>query len=411
MSDSDLAARQRVDPKRETRMMVAIGLMSGTSMDGIDVALIRTNGEKRVERGPSRSYPYESAIRREIREALDVAKQIVKRGDRPGNLREVEAHITALHAVAVEKFIAEHGLRLSDIDLLGFHGQTVLHRPNRGLSVQLGDGQKLADLTGLPVVYGLRQNDLRHGGEGAPLAPAYHRALCHGLPESHTGLWPIAFVNIGGIANITWIGGDGAMLAFDTGPGNALIDQWVSVHAGIPYDQNGLIAAEGFVDSGLAETYLSSAYFAAPPPKSLDRNDFLPPEPGLASLEDGARTLAHVTARSVLKALEHVPEPPKLWILTGGGAHNPIILQEFAEALADTAIPAARAATIAIAEEVGFDSDSMEAEAWAFLAVRAFQRRKISWPGTTGVRKAVTGGEMAAPKQPRAEANKGETSW
>jgi anhydro-N-acetylmuramic acid kinase len=383
---------------QKNQMLVAIGLMSGTSMDAIDVALVRTNGKRRVERGPFHSYPYDSSVRKQFLEALEIAREIRKHDERPKRLAEIESHITELHGHAVEKFLTSNNLRLSDVDIIGFHGQTVLHKPESRLTVQLGDGQELARMTGLPVIYDLRQNDIKHGGQGAPLVPVYHRALSGNLPAEHADKWPKAFVNIGGIANITWIDAEGNMVAFDTGPGNALIDQWVTMHAGIPYDQDGLISAEGRVIDSLAGQYLDLDYFSKSVPKSLDRNDFLPPEPERASLEDGARTLAHVTAAGIFKAVEHLAEPPALWIFCGGGAHNPTILQEFSKLIEAGGNTAVMDQKILTADQLGLNGDAIEAEAWAYLAVRSLRKLKITWPGTTGTAKAVSGGVLALPK-------------
>ncbi|HSO47262.1 MAG TPA: anhydro-N-acetylmuramic acid kinase [Rhizobiaceae bacterium] len=381
----------------EKKRWSAIGLMSGTSMDGIDVALLVTNGKTRVERGPGASYPYEAAFRRKLAAALETAKAIEKRTDRPGDLADLEREIATRHAEAVKRFLDENHLRLSDIDVVGFHGQTVLHRPAQGVTVQLGDAKLLAAETGLPVVHDLRAADMELGGQGAPLVPVYHRALAENLPKALSDLWPVAFVNIGGIANISWISREGEMIAFDTGPGNALIDQWVAAKGGIPYDQGGAIAAEGSVDAALAGRYLSESFFQQPAPKSLDRNDFLPPAPDAATLEDGAMTLAHVTAASILKAFEHVPEAPRVVIICGGGRNNRAIMGELARLLQELPRERDDAVQLLAAEEAGFDGDSMEAEAWAYLAVRSLRGLKITWPGTTGVSKGATGGLVAYP--------------
>jgi anhydro-N-acetylmuramic acid kinase len=208
---------------------------------------------------------------------------------------------------------------------------------------------------------------------------------------------PVAFVNIGGIANITWVGNDGSLVAFDTGPGNALIDQWVTAHAGIPYDPQGTVAAEGAVLMPLAQRYLADDFFSRNAPKSLDRNDFLPPEPEEVSLEDGARTLAYVTAASIWKAAEHVPQAPNAWVICGGGRRNQIIMQDLVGLARENARQGGQPAQVILAEEAGFDGDAMEAEAWAYLAVRSLRELEITWPSTTGCREAVTGGQLALP--------------
>ena len=379
-------------------MHVAIGLMSGTSMDGIDVALLRTNGKNRIEHGPSAAYPYKAKMRRKIASALEQAQQITERSERPGKLGSLEKEITERHAEAVTGFLAENKLRLSDIDLIGFHGQTVLHRPVEGITVQLGDCQMLADETGLPVVGDLRANDMANGGQGAPLVPVYHRALARNLPAEYADRWPIAFINIGGIANISWISKEGGLVAFDTGPGNALIDQWVQDQAGIPFDQGAAIASEGHVIHTIAEEYLASPYFTQPGPKSLDRNDFAPLAADRASLEDGARTLAYVTAASIAKALQHLPERPRLYVLCGGGSRNPAIVKDLRVLLGTkNENDGEGEPRVILATDAGFDGDMIEAEAWAYLAVRAARGLKITWPHTTGVHKPISGGRIFEP--------------
>ena len=370
----------------------AIGLMSGTSMDGIDLAELVTDGEGRVERVAFHAVPYEASFRRRLEGSLATAAAMTARDERPGDLGELEREITLRHAAAVEAFLDKSGCKKADIDVIGFHGQTVLHRPQAGFTVQLGDGQLLADTLGIDVVHDMRANDMVHGGQGAPLVPAYHRALAESLPESHRDERPVAFVNIGGIANITFVGADGELVAFDCGPGNTLIDQWVAANAGIPYDAGGAIASEGRVLPALAARYLSHPFFTAETRLSLDRGDFRAPEAGAASLEDGARTLAYVTASAIAASQRHLPEKPKLWILTGGGRLNRMIV-------ADLTVATRHSGEVVIADELGLNGDAMEAEAWAYLAVRSLKGLPLTFPGTTGVREPVTGGILSRPRQ------------
>ncbi|MGJ8570797.1 MAG: anhydro-N-acetylmuramic acid kinase [Hoeflea sp.] len=366
----------------------AIGLMSGTSMDGIDLAMIETDGDGAVQRGASSFASYDAQFRKRLERALETAKAIEVRSDRPGDLAELEAELTDRHAAAVEDFLAREGLSASEVEVIGFHGQTVLHRPSQALTVQLGDGERLAKRLGIDVVYDLRANDMRLGGQGAPLVPAYHRALAAGLESEWAQETPVIFVNIGGISNITYVSADADLRAFDSGPGNTLIDQWVKHHAGIPYDSGGAIASEGRVLSGLANRYLSSPFFSAKERLSLDRNDFKVPGDEEASLEDGARTLAFVTAAAIAKAQAHLPEKAKLWILTGGGRHNRMIVEDLTVATRHTG-------RVILAEEAGLNGDSMEAEAWAWLAVRSLAGLPLTYPGTTGVKEPATGGVLA----------------
>jgi len=367
-------------------LKTAIGLMSGTSMDGIDVALLKTDGLQMVERGPCAFFPYNTKTISLIKEALEHAKECDSRDDRPRNMASTETVITELHANAVIKFLAANEISPDEIDVLGFHGQTVLHRPEKAITIQLGDGKALAKATGIDTVYDMRSNDMQHGGQGAPLVPVYHNALAKNLPDEFKKL-PVVFVNIGGISNITYIGE--RLIAFDTGPGNTLIDQWVQKHAGIPYDQGGMIANEGGVKMLLAEKYLKNQYFDSPLPKSLDRSDFLPPDEDEAGVEDGARTLAYVTAAAITKSVDHLPGTPKLWIVCGGGRNNPHIMNDLANLAAE------QHSRVIAAEEAGFDGDAMEAECWAYLAVRNLQNLPLTFPETTGVREAVTGGILA----------------
>jgi anhydro-N-acetylmuramic acid kinase len=373
-------------------LKTAIGLMSGTSMDGIDVALVRTDGEAVVERGTFLSVPYEPAFRDRLKQALEDAKSIKHRDERPGDLSRIERDLTLRHAEAVALFLRQQQLKPEQIDLIGFHGQTVLHRPDEALTVQLGDGPLLASETGIDTVYDMRANDMLYGGQGAPLVPVYHQALAHQIPADD---WPVCFVNIGGISNLTFLDRDGAIIGFDSGPGNTLIDQWVETHAGIPYDDGGRIASEGEVILALAERYLDNPFFTAKTRRSLDRNDFRPPEGHEAELSDGARTLAYVSAAAILKSAGHLPVLPKTFVICGGGRLNRTIMSDLAD------LAGKRGARVLTAEQAGFDGDAMEAEAWAYLAVRSVRGLPLTFPRTTGVREPVSGGVLAAVPQDR----------
>jgi anhydro-N-acetylmuramic acid kinase len=353
--------------------------MSGTSLDGIDVALIRTDGEAIVERGPSETYAYTTEQRSVLRAALEDAKALERRADRPSGLAKAEAALTDWHMRAIESFLKANP---ATIDVVGFHGQTVIHRPEIKLTVQLGDGEALARKLGLPVIYDLRAADVAAGGQGAPFVPVYHRALAAALPER-----PIAFVNIGGVANITWIGPQGEMIAFDTGPGNALLDDWALKHTGVARDNEGALAARGVPDALTVEQFLSHPFFALPPPKSLDRNDFERASLGNLSPQDGAATLVEVTVQTIAKSVDWLPEAPQAWIVCGGGRHNPIIMKALRNRLPN----------VQPAEAYGFNGDSVEAEAWAYMAVRSLNKLPLSFPMTTKVSKPMTGGVLALP--------------
>ena len=252
------------------------------------------------------------------------------------------------------------------------------------MTAQLGLGDLLADLTRCPVVYDLRAADADAGGQGAPLVPVYHRALTANLPQR-----PLAIVNIGGVANVTWIGRDDRLIAFDTGPGNALIDDWMMQKDGRAFDRDGLAAAKGSVHHAIVHDYLNHPFFAQPPPKSLDRNAFSLAAVDSLSLADGAATLAALTAASIAKAREHMPQEPELWIISGGGRRNKTLMKQLAGIVECAVVPA---------EAAGLDGDSLEAEAWAYLAVRSLRRLPITFPGTTGVPQPLTGGVLAKPK-------------
>ena len=316
------------------KMVRAIGLMSGTSMDGIDVALIETDGEETVGRGPSQTIAYDTAFRGHLAKAIVEARGLHDRKARTPHLTQVERELTERHAAAVEQFLRAQGLAAGDIDIIGFHGHTVLHAPQRQLTVQLGDGPLLARRTGIDVVYDLRAADCAAGGQGAPLAPVYHRALADHLPER-----PLAVVNIGGVANVTWIGPDGTLIAFDTGPGNALIDDWMGRHGGRTLDEDGKMAAGGIVNEDSSTALLTHNYFGALPPKSLDRQTFSLDAVATLSPEDGAATLTAFTATAIARAREHFLEEPQLWVISGGGRRNRTLMSMIAERVESAVAP------------------------------------------------------------------------
>jgi anhydro-N-acetylmuramic acid kinase len=356
------------------KLVNAVGAMSGTSLDGIDVALIATDGEGVVERRAFASVPYDAAFRDRLRRALAEAAGLEERTARPGILADVERELTDLHADAIRGFLEDTGLGPGDVDLVAFHGQTVLHAPERRLTVQLGNGPRLARALGLRVVYDLRAADAAAGGQGAPLAPVYHRALVRGI-----GGEAMAVLNIGA---------DGELLAFDTGPGNALLDDWMLRTTGTAIDRGGACAASGRVDNAALATLMNHAYFSAPPPKSLDRNAFDVSALAGLLLADGAATLVAFTAEAVARAAVFAPEPPRRWIVTGGGRHNRAMM---------AALAARLGGTVGTAEMAGFDGDAVEAEAWAYLGVRCLKGLAITFPGTTGVGEALTGGVVVTP--------------
>ncbi len=367
----------------------AIGLMSGTSMDGIDIALLTTDGENWIERGASASVEYSDSFRARLKVGLVDARAIHDRTERPGVLRQLERDLTLLHAVAVNDFLHEQGLKPHEIDVIGFHGQTVLHRPEQGLTVQIGDGALLAREIGVPVVHDMRAEDMRHGGEGAPLIPAYHAALAANLP---LGLKrPAVFVNIGGISNLTYVSEDGALVAYDSGPGNMLIDQWMELYGHGRFDAGGAMAMSGSVNRNIACRYLEHEFFKGNRRRSLDRGDFVIPAKDELSLADGARTLAFVSAAAILKSASHLPASPCVYIVSGGGRKNGALMDEL------TALAEREGARVIDADNAGFNGDAMEAEAWAYLAVRSLCGLPLTYPSTTGCDRPVSGGVLVKP--------------
>jgi anhydro-N-acetylmuramic acid kinase len=370
--------------------MRAIGLMSGTSMDGIDVAVIETDGEAVTWFGPSALHFYQDEEVALLRRAMEAAIGLRARDERPPLIAEAEATSTALHASAVNTFLTANSIDRRSIDVVGFHGQTVLHRPAEKLTVQIGDGARLASETGLPVVYDLRAADVAAGGQGAPLVPVFHRALARSLSRPH----PIAVLNLGGVANITFIDGEADPIACDTGPANALIDDFMRSRNGATRDEQGRAAAAGTVDTAAIARLLAHPFFAQPCPKSLDRNDFrdwVGAHAGLGtkSIEDGAATLTALTAASVARVVAILPRAPKSWIVAGGGARNPTLLRMLAEELAG--------ATVETADQVGWSADALEAQAFAFLAVRSLKGLPLTFPTSTGVPHPMHGGVLARP--------------
>ncbi len=348
-------------------MWRALGLMSGTSLDGIDVAVIETDGEDRVVPGPWLTIPYEETFRERLRSVLGGL----------GPVEEVEAELTRLHAEAARQFLARHQSTI--VDIVGFHGHTILHRPAERRTWQLGDGALLARLLGLDVIGDFRSVDVAAGGEGAPLAPLFHAALARALPK------PLAVLNIGGVANVTWIGKAAEILAFDTGPGNALIDDWVRRRTGAAADIDGVLARAGRPSELDVARLLTSPFFDRPPPKSLDRDDFQEIVPENLSLEDGAATLTEVTAAAAAAAVRHFPAPAREWLVSGGGRRNPALMEALRRRLGTVVRPV---------EAVGWEGDALEAQAFAYLAVRSIRGLPLSLPSTTGVARPMPGGRL-----------------
>jgi anhydro-N-acetylmuramic acid kinase len=355
-------------------MVLALGLMSGTSCDGIDAALVTTDGRGRVERGAALTEAYPEDFRQRLRGVL---------GGR-GPVDTVAEELTRRHAELVRQLLAEARIAPRDVAVIGFHGQTVLHEPEKGRTWQIGDGALLARLTGIDTVSDFRSADVAAGGQGAPFVPLYHQALVASsvppLPR------PLAVLNVGGVANVSWIGqGEDALIAFDTGPGNALLDDWALRHTGRAIDEDGRLAAAGRVDEAALARLLDNPYFRRPAPKSLDRDAFaLTPLAGL-SPADGAATLVAFTAASVGLAHDLLPAPPRRWLVGGGGRRNPVLMAAFRARFGVPVEPV---------ESAGWDGDALEAQAFAYLAVRSLAGLPLSLPTTTGVARPMTGGKL-----------------
>ncbi len=352
-------------------MMRAIGLMSGTSLDGVDAAIIETDGEHTLHTGTSLTFPYAPEFRAVLRGILEGK----------GDAQAIERQLTSIHVEAVNTVLRQANLQAKDINVIGFHGQTIVHRPSEGITWQIGDGSLLAEKTGIDVVCDFRRRDMAAGGQGAPLVPIYHVVATHGHEK------PIAIINLGGVANITWIGPNAPadMLAFDTGPGNALLDDWMITHTGQAYDADGLLSAQGKIHQPTLKAFLADSYFTQIPPKSLDRNHFKRYVDNSLTPEDGAATLVAFTVESIAMAAQHFPSPAKYIYVAGGGRHNSHLMEHLSLRLQ---------APVASIDVLNIDGDALEAQAFGYLAVRSVQGKPLSFPGTTGVKYPVTGGAL-----------------
>lgn len=365
-------------------MNYVIGLMSGTSLDGVDAALIRTDGTRISEFGVGETRAYDASERAVLQAAVDAALAWNFQGDAP-DFSAAEAVLTTSHAELVEAVIASSGLQTRQINLVGFHGQTVLHRApagrQRGRTLQLGDGAALAERLGIDVVYDFRSADIEAGGQGAPLAPLYHAAR---VTQDALDL-PLAVVNLGGVANVTWLAPDSDPIAFDTGPANGLIDAWCQQRIGASHDHDGALAAGGKIDAMALKVLMKHPFFAKAPPKSLDRWDFsLDPVQHLGDA-DGAATLTAFTARTVAAAIDQLGQPGRI-LATGGGRHNPVLMRMMGAAMGVRPEPV---------EAVGWRGDLLEAEAFAWLTARVSAGLPTSIPSTTGVSRPTCGGRIA----------------
>ncbi|WP_095589175.1 anhydro-N-acetylmuramic acid kinase [Actibacterium ureilyticum] len=357
----------------------ALGAMSGTSLDGVDAALLQTDGDRILAFGETGYRPYDADQQAVLRAAL---------GARPGAARADAAArvVEDVHAALLSEFPAAQ--------LVGFHGQTLFHDPDNGLTFQAGDGQILAEVLDRPVVWDFRSTDVRLGGQGAPLAPFYHHACARFIGATE----PLVFLNLGGVGNLTWVDpriaapdAPGALLAFDTGPANAPINDLMQDRLGQPFDAGGAVARQGTVAEGALELFLDEGYFLKLPPKSLDRDDFKVMLDLVRELSDAdaAATMCAMAASAVMRGMEHCPEPPARVLVTGGGRKNPVLMQMLAAGLDCPVVPI---------KEAGLDGDMLEAQAFAYLAVRVARGLPTSAPGTTGVATPVGGGQISRPQ-------------
>ena len=355
-----------------------LGLMSGTSLDGIDIAALETDGKAHIKLLRDGFVPYQEETRSLLRTLLDEAadwptEKMSHRAKWPTELMAAEKAVTQAHSEAVQAFLGD-----GEVSLVGFHGQTISHRPDEGFTLQIGDGQALATALQCDVVGQFRLADMAGGGQGAPLAPLYHAVLA-GSDR------PLAVLNLGGVGNLTWLGADDAILAFDTGPANALLDDWVKQKTGAPYDKDGALARHGTVDEVALATLMAHPFFDTKPPKSLDRLSFDGAAVLALSDADGAATLTAFSAEAVARGLVHCPELPSKVIMCGGGRHN--------KALSGM-LRARTQIEFIDCDALGWHGDSLEAQAFAWLAMRSVRKMPLSRPETTGVSEPVSGGVL-----------------
>lgn len=346
----------------------AIGLMSGTSLDGvIDVALLETDGHDYVKPLKYYEHPYDISIR-------DTVRACFGKVERDEAVDEAERLVTDAHIAAVQALV-------ENVDVIGFHGQTITHKPEDRFTWQIGDGARLARETGIDVVADMRQADIQAGGQGAPLLPLYHRAMMADVQK------PVMILNLGGVANITYIGADEGLIAFDCGPANALMDDFMRERRGKPFDKGGVLAAQGHVQGNIINKFQNDSFFDVPPPKSLDRNHWNRDCVRYASDADGMATLLEMTIEGVVRALDHLPDLPVTIYAAGGGRHNGYLLNCLQERLGIEVMPI---------DALGWNGDATEAEGFAYLAVRSLQGSPLTLPSTTGVSEALTGGILYA---------------
>jgi len=358
------------------KIYTALGLMSGTSMDGVDASIIESDGDKEFSIKIDDYFEYEDELRQKLinlRDKISVVEDLKANSD---EIKSLEREITLFHANVVNKILETSKI---EIDFLGFHGQTIFHAPKNKITKQLGDGNMLSQLTRKLVVYDFRQNDLKNNGQGAPLAPIYHYLLVKNFKKKGIIKLPIIILNIGGIANITSINENFKMKSMDIGPGNCLIDKWIMANSNKNFDKNGDIARSGKIDKFILEQTIDNFYCNIDSEKrSLDINDFdISFAKGL-SLEDGAATITELTADVISKKLSD-----KDIYVCGGGRKNKYLMD---------LIQSKIKSKILQIDKLGLDGSFIESQAFAYLAIRSYLKLPISFPETTGCNEPCTGG-------------------
>ena len=365
-------------------LITAIGLMSGTSCDGIDASIIKSDGEDVLDLIGDNFIPYEDKTKHKIRKLKDKIDKAIDLKVNKLEIISAEKEITLLHLRSINLLLEKLKIKKSEIDLVGLHGHTIFHNFLNKKTMQLGDGKILSKLTGLNVIYDFRKNDLKNGGQGAPLVPVFHKLLKKKLQLKS----PVVFVNIGGISNLTYLDDNNEMISFDSGPGNFLIDRLLQLKSNgkVQFDKDGDIAMKGYVDKNILESYLNDPYYDMLPPKSLDVNDFNLSSVRGISIENSITTLSELTSQTIANSLSFFSNKPQKIILCGGGRKNKYIYERIKQI--------SNISTLNI-DKYKMNGDFIESQAFGYLAIRSFLNKPISFPKTTGVSKATIGGKLA----------------
>jgi len=362
-----------------SKNLYSLGLMSGTSLDGIDVSIIKSNGEQYVEIIDDLYLKYDNQLKLKLKRIIDSCSSIDQLSKKSKEIKDLEKELTLCHANAC-KLITKKNKNIK-IDLIGFHGQTILHKPQSKYSIQLGDSKLLSRVTNTIVISNFRENDIINGGQGAPLTPIYHQFI---LKKIQSKL-PSAMINIGGIANITYMEESNKIIGFDSGPGNYLIDEWMRSKTDKEFDSGGLIAKSGHPNEGILNKFLSNPYYKKKFPKTLDVKDLNSQNLNTLNLEDGCATLSMLTVKTICLALGSFKNPPKLILLSGGGRKNKYIFDNIKKQFLNSVV---------LVDDFNFNGDFIESQAFAYLAIRSYFKKFITFPSTTGVSKPCLGGKV-----------------